>query len=403
MMGKPGSQQLLMDEKIYVAVGSDLRNKSTLVWAIQNTGGKEFCIVHVHQPHYRKDKEKAQKILDKYLQTCRQMQVCAETIHIEMDSVEEGIIQLISERNVKKLVMGAASDRHYSMRMADLLSTKAIYIRQEAPATCCIWFTCKGYLVYKREAIMGNTSLEYASTSSDQDSVRSRGSVIPWGQYTISRGNGNVYQLAVFEAEKSKKEASLEAFKHQEVEKEKNEAIKRAKEWENAYFEELKQRKETEMELKKLREKLENMRYISENRITESYMLVQKLQDKYNLATKVLRKAKEERDFLIKGRDIAIIEVEELRKIHQKVSRSDEHREAPQYFICPISLEVMKDPQLASDGFTYEAKAISTWLQGGHETSPMTNTKLLHTKLVPNLALRSAIQEWLHASSSSRK
>lgn len=65
--------------------------------------------------------------------------------------------------------------------------------------------------------------------------------------------------------------------------------------------------------------------------------------------------------------------------------------------------EVMKDPQLAADGFTYEAEAISTWLQRGHETSPMTNKKLLHTKLVPNLALRSAIQEWLHASSSSRK
>nr|AAC28533.1 unknown protein [Arabidopsis thaliana] len=250
------------------------------------------------------------------------------------------------------------------------------------------------------ESIMGNTSLEYASTSSGQDSVRSRGSVIPSRQFTISRGNGNVYQLAVFEAEKSKKEASLEAFKHQEVVKEKNEAIKRGKEWESAYLEELKQRKETEMELKKVREKLEKMRYISENRITESYMLVQKLQDKYNLATKVLRKAKEERDLLIKGRDIAIIEVEELRK---EVSRSDEHREAPQYFICPISLEVMKDPQLAADGFTYEAEAISTWLQGGHETSPMTNTKLHHTKLVPNLALRSAIQEWLHASSSFRK
>ncbi|ANM62082.1 U-box domain-containing protein [Arabidopsis thaliana] len=335
MMGKSGSQQLLMDEKIYVAVGSDLGNKSTLVWAIQNTGGKEFCIVHVHQPLYRKEKEKTQKILDKYLQKCRQMQVCAEMIHIKMESVEKGIIQLISERNVKKLVMGAASDTRYSMRMADLLSTKAIYIRQEAPATCCIWFTCKGYLVYKRESIMGNTSLEYASTSSGQDSVRSRGSVIPSRQFTISRGNGNVYQLAVFEAEKSKKEASLEAFKHQEVVKEKNEAIKRGKEWESAYLEELKQRKETEMELKKVREKLEKMRYISENRITESYMLVQKLQDKYNLATKVLRKAKEERDLLIKGRDIAIIEVEELRK---EVSRSDEHREAPQYFICPISL-----------------------------------------------------------------
>lgn len=262
MMGKSGSQQLLMDEKIYVAVGSDLGNKFTLVWAIQNTGGKEFCIVHVHQPLYRKEKEKTQKILDKYLQKCRQMQVCAEMIHIEMESVEKGIIQLISERNVKKLVMGAASGTRYSMRMADLLSTKAIYIRQEAPATCCIWFTCKGYLVYKREAIMGNTSLEYASTSSGQDSVRSRGSVIPSRQFTISRGNGNVYQLAVFEAEKSKKEASLEAFKHQEVVKEKNEAIKRGKEWESAYLEELKQRKETEMELKKVRETRKDEVYI---------------------------------------------------------------------------------------------------------------------------------------------
>ncbi|XP_010508093.1 PREDICTED: U-box domain-containing protein 37 [Camelina sativa] len=403
MMSKPVSQQLLMDEKIYVAVGTELGNKSTLVWAIQNTGGKEFCIVHVHQPLYRKEKEKAQKIMDKYLQTCRLMQVRAEKILIEMESVEKGLIQLISEHNVKKLVMGAASDSHYSMRMADLLSKKAIYIRQEAPATCCIWFTCKGYLVYTREAIMGNASLEYASTSSDQDSVRSRGSVLPSGQYTISRGNGNVYQLAVFEAEKSKKEASLEAFKHQEAEKEKNKAMKKAKEWESAYFEELNRRKETEMELTKAREKLEKMRYISENRITESYMLVQKLQDKYNLATKALRKAKEERDELIKGRDKAIIEAEELKRIHEKVSRSDEHREAPQYFICPISLEVMEDPQLAADGFTYETEAIRTWLESGHETSPMTNKKLLHTNLVPNLALRSAIQEWLHASPSSRK
>lgn len=63
----------------------------------------------------------------------------------------------------------------------------------------------------------------------------------------------------------------------------------------------------------------------------------------------------------------------------------------------------MADPQVAADGFTYEAEAISSWLESGHETSPMTNTKLLHTKLVPNLALRSAIQEWLHASSSSGK
>ncbi|KAL1192134.1 U-box domain-containing protein 37 [Cardamine amara subsp. amara] len=404
MMGKPVSQQLLMDEKIYVAVGRDSGSKSTLVWAIQNTGGKDFCIVHVHQPLQRKDKEKAQKILDKYLRICTLMQVRAEKIHIEAESVEKGIVQLISERNVKKLVMGAASERHYSMRMADLLSTKAIYIRQETPATCQIWFTCKGYLVYTREAVMCNASLEYASTSSDQ---HSGGTLIPWGQFKTPRGHGDVPGSTIVEnneaSEKSKKEARLDPFKYQEAEKEKNEAIKRAKEWASAYSEELNRRKETEMELKKSREAFQKMRFVSENRITESHMLVEKLQDKYNLAIEVLGKAKKERDELITEHDKAMIQVEELKRIHEKMARSDESRHAPQYFICPISLEVMEDPQVAADGFTYEAKAIRSWLGRGHETSPMTNMKLLHTMLVPNLALRSAIQEWLHASSSSGK
>lgn len=57
--------------------------------------------------------------------------------------------------------------------------------------------------------------------------------------------------------------------------------------------------------------------------------------------------------------------------------------------------EVMQDPHVAADGFTYEAEALRGWLDSGHETSPMTNVKLEHCNLVPNHALRSAIQEWL--------
>lgn len=60
----------------------------------------------------------------------------------------------------------------------------------------------------------------------------------------------------------------------------------------------------------------------------------------------------------------------------------------------------MEDPQVAADGFTYEGEAIRCWLDSGHETSPMTNKRLPHTSLVPNLALRSAIQEWLQDSRS---
>ncbi|XP_058082220.1 U-box domain-containing protein 33 isoform X2 [Magnolia sinica] len=69
---------------------------------------------------------------------------------------------------------------------------------------------------------------------------------------------------------------------------------------------------------------------------------------------------------------------------------------APSYFICPIFLEIMRDPHIAADGFTYEAEAIRGWLDDGNNTSPMTNVRLPHTELIPNRALKSAIQEWLH-------
>lgn len=55
----------------------------------------------------------------------------------------------------------------------------------------------------------------------------------------------------------------------------------------------------------------------------------------------------------------------------------------------------MQDPHVAADGFTYELEGIQGWLLSGHNTSPMTNLKLAHTNLVPNRALRSAIQGWM--------
>lgn len=57
--------------------------------------------------------------------------------------------------------------------------------------------------------------------------------------------------------------------------------------------------------------------------------------------------------------------------------------------------EIMQDPVVAADGYTYESEAIKGWLESGHDASPMTNLKLPHCDLVPNRALRSAIQEWL--------
>jgi hypothetical protein len=185
IMDEPVSR--LIDEKIFVAVDKHVaKSKSTLIWALQNTGGKKICLIHVHQPSQmiplmgakfpvgavkeeevrvfrEKEREKVHMILDDYLRICQQRGVRAEKMFIEMESIENGIVQLISELGIRKLVMGAAADRHYSRRMTDLKSRKAIFVRREAPTLCQIWFTCKGYLIHTREATMDDTESEYAS------------------------------------------------------------------------------------------------------------------------------------------------------------------------------------------------------------------------------------------------
>ncbi|KAI5062917.1 hypothetical protein GOP47_0021464 [Adiantum capillus-veneris] len=65
----------------------------------------------------------------------------------------------------------------------------------------------------------------------------------------------------------------------------------------------------------------------------------------------------------------------------------------PGSFFCPILQEIMHNPYIAADGFTYEHDAIKVWLEE-HATSPMTNLVLSHNNLIPNLSLRSDIKEW---------
>ncbi|KAF8092426.1 hypothetical protein N665_0415s0045 [Sinapis alba] len=396
-------RETVRDEKVYVAVTKrDLESKSSLVWAIQNTGGREFCIVYVHQPthisipgarfheqklqRYRKKKKRALKNLDKYLHLCRQMQVSAEKIYIEMDSIEEGILQLISQHGVKKLVMGAAADRHYSMKMRDLRSKKAIYIRREAPDTCHIWFPCNGYLIFTREARRReNLYLEGPSSSSLSQSKITKGTEsVP--SSSMTKDDVRI-QVALIEAERAKRETLFEASKREEAEKSATDAIKRAKESENRYLNELKRRKATEKALKEAKEELEKMRSESETWIAESIMMIRELQGNYSLLMA---------EFKRKLRKVSKLK---SKREGEEVSPSKDP-ELPQYFICPITQDVMEDPQVAPDGFTYEGEAIRCWLDSGHETSPMTNKRLPHTSLVPNLALRSAIQEWLQDSRS---
>ncbi|XP_072960662.1 U-box domain-containing protein 33-like isoform X1 [Typha angustifolia] len=82
--------------------------------------------------------------------------------------------------------------------------------------------------------------------------------------------------------------------------------------------------------------------------------------------------------------------VRELEQLHLM-----KERPVPPFFLCPILQEIMHDPQVAADGFTYEGRALKGWFENGRETSPMTNLRLEHLNLTPNHALRFAIQDWL--------
>mmetsp|Transcript_42509 Transcript_42509/g.136389 ORF Transcript_42509/g.136389 Transcript_42509/m.136389 type:complete len:143 (-) Transcript_42509:101-529(-) len=65
----------------------------------------------------------------------------------------------------------------------------------------------------------------------------------------------------------------------------------------------------------------------------------------------------------------------------------------PEDVICPITQEVMENPVVAADGFSYEQGAIEKWFET-HARSPCTGLYLDNKILVPNHALRGTIT-WL--------
>ena len=64
----------------------------------------------------------------------------------------------------------------------------------------------------------------------------------------------------------------------------------------------------------------------------------------------------------------------------------------PDEFLCPITLEIMKDPVLCEDGHTYERTAI---MKISGSLSPLTKEIINKSKLIPNRALKNAIDRFL--------
>ncbi|KAH6797552.1 hypothetical protein C2S52_022106 [Perilla frutescens var. hirtella] len=74
----------------------------------------------------------------------------------------------------------------------------------------------------------------------------------------------------------------------------------------------------------------------------------------------------------------------------------DESVEVPEHFICPISLQIMKDPVTATSGITYDRDSIEQWLFRNNNTiCPVTKHPLPEpATLTPNHTLRRLINAW---------
>lgn len=76
--------------------------------------------------------------------------------------------------------------------------------------------------------------------------------------------------------------------------------------------------------------------------------------------------------------------------------------DVPSYFLCPISLQMMKDPVTVSTGITYDRESIEKWLFSGKKnlTCPVTKQDISDSDLTPNHTLRRLIQAWCTMNAS---
>jgi hypothetical protein len=65
----------------------------------------------------------------------------------------------------------------------------------------------------------------------------------------------------------------------------------------------------------------------------------------------------------------------------------------PNSLLCPIGMDIMKDPVLCADGHSYERENIERWL-ATRDTSPLTNEKLENKTLIRNHTLRAILESY---------
>uniref|UniRef100_A0A0A8YB87 RING-type E3 ubiquitin transferase n=1 Tax=Arundo donax TaxID=35708 RepID=A0A0A8YB87_ARUDO len=158
---------------VHVAVGrSPEKTLGLLRWAVRRFGCARIALLHVHQPspliptllgkipasqateelvlsHRKSEKEEMNKILLTYLAFCHRVQVQARLLVTENDQIHDGILTLVNQYGITKLVMGSTPDNCFKLKPT--YAKESLMVRN-APAFCEIWFVWRGRHIWTREA-----------------------------------------------------------------------------------------------------------------------------------------------------------------------------------------------------------------------------------------------------------
>lgn len=103
---------------------------------------------------------------------------------------------------------------------------------------------------------------------------------------------------------------------------------------------------------------------------------------------------------ILKSLQIELEQVSQNLGVEQSLLRRQAKHEkdlCPNSFYCPITQALMSDPVIDKNGDTYERSAIMLWINE-HGTSPMTREPLSSSDLMPNRAIRDAIDDYLKSN-----
>ncbi|OAY68953.1 E3 ubiquitin-protein ligase CHIP [Ananas comosus] len=85
----------------------------------------------------------------------------------------------------------------------------------------------------------------------------------------------------------------------------------------------------------------------------------------------------------------------QLREVFRKATVADVPTEVPDHLCCKITLDIFRDPVITPSGVTYERAMLLQHLQKVGKFDPVTREPLEPEQLVPNLAIKEAVQAFL--------